>query len=123
VETPADEKASVPSSPNVGLSALLIGTNGGRALRVIDSVTAIVSGILDANKALEDSKLIDKVCFDTLQIVELYETVAVQALWAQVGTIPKGIQVQSLRRSYISIVHHAERLRGGIIGRVWVHQM
>ena len=82
VETPADEKASVPSSPNVGLSALLIGTNGGRALRVIDSVTAIVSGILDANKALEDSKLIDKVCFDTLQIVELYETVAVQALYA-----------------------------------------
>jgi len=50
-------------------------------------------------------------------------SVAVQALWAQVGTIPKGIQVQSLRRSYISIVHHAERLRGGIIGRVWVHQM
>jgi hypothetical protein len=82
VETPADENALVPPSPNVGLSALLLGTNGGRALRVIDSVTAIVSGILDANRALEDSKLIAKACFDTLHIVELYETVAVQALYA-----------------------------------------
>lgn len=67
---------------STGLSALLIGTNGGRALRVIDSVTAIVEGILDANKALDAAKLLEKVCFDTLHFVELYETVAAQALYS-----------------------------------------
>jgi pimeloyl-ACP methyl ester carboxylesterase/tetratricopeptide (TPR) repeat protein len=74
--------ASGANAASVGLSALLIGTNGGRALRVIDSVTAIVTGILDANKALEAANLIDRVCFDTLHIVELFETVATQAVYA-----------------------------------------
>ena len=80
-DTPRAGDSGAKAAP-VGLSALLLGTNGGRALRVIDSVTAIVTGILDANKALASANLINNVCFDTLHIVELFETVATQAFYA-----------------------------------------
>jgi pimeloyl-ACP methyl ester carboxylesterase len=81
-EKPA-EREKTGASPSAGLSALLIGTGGGiRPLRIADSVSAIVAGILDANRALEAEKLIDRVCFDTLHLVELFETVAAQALYA-----------------------------------------
>lgn len=80
VEKPAEPEPA-KTLPSTGLSTLLLGTAGGRPLRIVDSVNAIVSGILDANKALEAEKLIDKVCFDTLHIVELFETVAAQALY------------------------------------------
>jgi pimeloyl-ACP methyl ester carboxylesterase len=73
-------ETNIPSS--TGLAVLLLGTNGGHALRVTDSVAALVLGVLDANRALGAERQTARICFDALNIVELYEVVATQALYA-----------------------------------------
>jgi Uncharacterized protein conserved in bacteria len=60
-------------------STLLLGTYGGNALSIGASLTALVQGTINANEALRSQGLWDKVRIDEVQIVELYEDVALEA--------------------------------------------
>jgi CHAT domain-containing protein/pimeloyl-ACP methyl ester carboxylesterase len=68
--------------PPPGLSFLLIGTGGGNALRVAESVRAIVRGVLEANQALITDDRRPGALLSEIQIVELYESTAARALYA-----------------------------------------
>jgi CHAT domain-containing protein len=62
-----------------GFSTLLLGTYGGNALSIEASLSAIVQGVIQANEALRSQGLWDKVRINEMQIVELYEDVALEA--------------------------------------------
>lgn len=64
---------------SAAFSALLVGTYGGNALSVDSAVSAIIQGAIQANQALRARKLWERVRIDEVQIVELYEDVAIQA--------------------------------------------
>jgi tetratricopeptide (TPR) repeat protein/pimeloyl-ACP methyl ester carboxylesterase len=67
---------------SAAFSALLIGTFGGNALSVEASLNAIVQGAMQANQALYAQGLWDQVRIDELEIVDLYEDVALEAMRA-----------------------------------------
>lgn len=67
---------------SAAFSSLLIGTYGGHALSIKDAVSAIIQGTLHANEILRERGLKDHVWIDRLQLVELYEDVAIEALHA-----------------------------------------
>ncbi|MBA3322042.1 MAG: hypothetical protein H0T45_11440, partial [Pyrinomonadaceae bacterium] len=69
---------------SAAFSTLLIGTYGGNALSVRRSVEAIMQGTIRANQMLRAQKLWDRVRIDQIQIVELYQDVAAQAVHAAV---------------------------------------
>ncbi|MET0646029.1 MAG: CHAT domain-containing protein [Pyrinomonadaceae bacterium] len=69
---------------SAGFSSLLLGTYGGNALDIGTSVAAIVEGAIQANLALRAQGLWDEVRVDEVQIVELYEDVAIEAVHAAV---------------------------------------
>ena len=64
---------------SLGISALLLGTYGGNALSVRDSVEAIADGVVQANHALRAQQLWDRVRIETVEFIELYEDLAIQA--------------------------------------------
>lgn len=64
---------------SAGFSTLLLGTYAGNALSIEGSLSAIVQGIIQANEALRSQGLWDKVRIDKLQVVELYEDMALEA--------------------------------------------
>lgn len=61
------------------IASLLIGT-GGHALPVTEAVTALVRGVLKANVALHANGSANPVTFDRLELIELYEDRAIQAM-------------------------------------------
>lgn len=63
----------------LGISALLLGTYGGNALSVRDSVEAVVEGVARANLELRNNKLYDRVRIEYVEFIELYEDLAIQA--------------------------------------------
>lgn len=67
---------------SAAVSAVLVGSGGGNALTPIEAVGAIVGGILEANRTLREKKLWDRVRIDALEIIELYEDVAVEIIGA-----------------------------------------
>ncbi|CAN5457234.1 hypothetical protein BH18ACI2_BH18ACI2_10110 [soil metagenome] len=67
---------------SAAFSALLLGTYGGNALSVDSSVAAIIQGAIQANHALRARKLWERVQIDEVQIVELYEDIAIEAVRA-----------------------------------------
>jgi tetratricopeptide (TPR) repeat protein len=67
---------------SAAFSSLLIGTYGGNALRVKESVAAIVQGAINANRLLYLQNMWDRVRIDRIELVELYEDVAIQAVRA-----------------------------------------
>lgn len=67
---------------SAALSTLLIGTYGGRALTVSESVEAILTGVVNANHILQAQGMWDKVRIDKVELVEIYEDVAIQAIHA-----------------------------------------
>lgn len=64
---------------SAAFSTLLLGTFGGNALSIEASLTAIVQGVLRVNESLQSQGLWDKVRVDEVEVVELYEDVALQA--------------------------------------------
>lgn len=71
--------AAAKSWVAVGFSTLLLGTYGGNSLSIEASLSAIVQGIIQANEALRSQGLWDQVRIDEVQVVELYEDVALEA--------------------------------------------
>lgn len=82
LEQSAQEKTPPAKAKPVSaaFSSLLIGTYGGHALTIKDAVGAIVQGALHANEILRERGLKDRVWIDSVQLVELYEDVAIEAL-------------------------------------------
>ncbi len=67
---------------SAAFSSLLMGTYGGNALKVKASVAAIVQGAINANRILYLQNMWDRVRIDKIELVELYEDVAIQAVRA-----------------------------------------
>ncbi len=66
---------------SAGFSSILIGTGGGRSsISVEDSVDAIVRGAMEANRILRAQGFWNRVRIDEVELVELYESSAIQAV-------------------------------------------
>jgi hypothetical protein len=64
---------------SVGISSVLLGTYGGNALSVRNSIAAILDGIVQANRTLRSAIPSGQVRIDQVEFVELYEDLAIQA--------------------------------------------
>lgn len=83
VDVLEQRKTNPQSGPaSAAFSSLLIGTYGGNALSVKQSVTAILEGATQANRILREQELWNDVRIDHIELVELYEDVAIQAIHA-----------------------------------------
>jgi CHAT domain-containing protein len=111
VAKPAGTGEAGPWRPAT-ISAVLLGTGGGRPISIEESVTAIVEGVLQANRALRDQGFWDRVRIDGVEIVELYEAVAIQAAHAARGLAS---QLRSRLREHerIEAATALSRLPGG----------
>lgn len=67
---------------SAAISTLLIGTYGNNSLKVKDSVCAIISGVAQANRALQRQGLWNRVRIDQIELIELYEDCAIEAIHA-----------------------------------------
>lgn len=66
------------SSKNIGISTVIIGSgNGGMAL--IDCIQAMLEGVLNTNHALRNLLKEDSIAIDKIEIIELWEDVAIHA--------------------------------------------
>jgi tetratricopeptide (TPR) repeat protein len=75
-----EEGAAAPASmQEIGLTALLVGTNAG-GVRVVDSVMALVEAAAQANQALEAAEIGVRIA--RLELLELWEDRALQAVEA-----------------------------------------
>ncbi len=69
--------AELPVAAN--FSSLLVGSDGGALGSLADFIYAIVRSALDANRALRDAGVFDKVRIERIEFVELYEDMAIRA--------------------------------------------
>lgn len=97
---------------SAALSVLLIGTGGGNALSVSDSVSAIIDGVLEANRTLRAQNLWNQVRIDGLEFVELFEDVAVQAISAA-HLLARRQKVRSAETQGIVVERFLTTLEGG----------
>lgn len=67
---------------SAAFSSLLIGSYGGNALRMKDSVSAIIQGALQANRILQEQGLWAKVRIDRIELIEIYEDCAIESVHA-----------------------------------------
>lgn len=65
---------------SAGFSSLLLGSYSSGQVTVQSSVSAIIQGALLANKSLQAQGLWDKVRIDAVEIIELYEDIATEAI-------------------------------------------
>ena len=78
------------------VSCLLVGTGAG-ALRVRDSIEAMLRGALAANRKLEAAELDHKVLIDRIEILEVYEDVALGAARDLAAVLDSAVLGPSLR--------------------------
>ncbi|MFN0085837.1 MAG: CHAT domain-containing protein [Blastocatellia bacterium] len=67
---------------SAAFSSLLIGSYGGNALRMKDSISALIQGAMQANRILQEQGLWSKVRIDHLEVVEIYEDCAIESIHA-----------------------------------------
>ncbi len=79
-------------------SCLLVGTGAG-ALRLRDSIEAMLRGALAANRKLEAAELDQKVLIDRIEILEVYEDVALSAARELGDVLDSAVLGPSLRWS------------------------
>jgi hypothetical protein len=65
---------------DLGISPLLLGTYGGNALTVRESVAAVVDGVVQANLSLRERGLAKDVRVDRVQFIDIYKDLALEAL-------------------------------------------
>ena len=70
---------------SLGITSLLLGTYGGSALTVRESIQAVLEGVVQANLALRSQELWSRVRIDTVEFIELYEDLAIQAAHELLG--------------------------------------
>jgi tetratricopeptide (TPR) repeat protein len=77
------ETAEANTAPTgVGVSSVLVGTDGGAFAGVTDSIHSIIRGAIDVNRALADAQLADRVWIGKVEFVELHEDIAIRAAQA-----------------------------------------
>ncbi|MCB0106839.1 MAG: hypothetical protein KDE53_13045, partial [Caldilineaceae bacterium] len=75
-----EAETNAPPGPlSVQMSSLLIGRRGGRSLSIESAITAITTGVIEANRLLRDNKLSDAVRLTEIQFVEIHEDFAIRA--------------------------------------------
>ncbi len=77
----ADDDGAPPAPLSVGIAPVLVGTSGISGLSIESSVEAIVKGVEAANDRLRERELLDQVRVDRIQIVELFEDIAIEAAY------------------------------------------
>ncbi len=85
VHTENQASGSSSGTEQLGISSLLVGAYGGNALSIEESIRAILLGIGRANNRLREMRqgkgpLSQRIVINKLELVELYEDVATQAL-------------------------------------------
>jgi len=119
------EKRRAQSGPeeriSVGVSIVLIGTNGQSGLSIDDAVVAITAGVVDANRLLADTSLSGAVHIDRLQFVDLYEDVAIETLHAAHRMIGdparEGVTATLFGSEPVSVARYLRKLEGGRSGQ------
>ena len=96
-DLPAPENPQPQGGPRrARASCLLIGTGAG-ALRLRDSIEAMLRGALAANRKLEAAELDHKVLIDRIEILEVYEDVALSAARELAAVLDSAVLGASLR--------------------------
>lgn len=67
---------------SAAFSAVLIGTNGGNAISIEESIAAVMRGIVDANRTLRRQDEWEYVRIDAVEFIELYEVRAIECVYA-----------------------------------------
>ena len=75
-------KAEGATNLRLGLTCVMVGTNGINGLNAADSMAAIVSGVFAANRLLRQRDLFRQVRIEEVQFIELYEDLAIEAAHA-----------------------------------------
>jgi hypothetical protein len=109
-EQPVDRRRRKYRS--AAFSSLLIGTYGGSALRVREAVAAIVQGAVNANRILYLQNMWDRVRIDKIELVELYEDVAIQAV-REVHALSKDQSSEFAQEVMVKVEPGAIRSVGG----------
>lgn len=100
---------------SAAFSSLLIGTGGGlRSISVEESVTAVVRGAMEANRVLRSQGFWERVRIDGVELVELYESVAIQAVRAA-RRLVSYLQIDPSENERLEVVPRIRRVEGGKI--------
>lgn len=67
---------------SAAISTVLLGTNGGNAISIEESIAAILRGVLDANRSLRRQDQWKAVRIDAIEFVELFEQRAIESVYA-----------------------------------------
>jgi hypothetical protein len=97
---------------SAAVSALLLGTGGGRPISAQDSVAAVVRGILRANRSLKNQGMWERVRIDEIEFVEMYQSVAIQAAHA-VLELHNSPRVALEKDEWLEPARHLRTLSGG----------
>ncbi len=124
VETSTTSATSEPPAPpstpqprrSAAFSALLIGVRGGRALTIENSVAAIVTGALQANRVLAAQKLLGQVCVDAVEFIEIYEEYAIRAAHA-VRNLNQYLRLPLAEDEGLALEQYLHRGEGGFAGQ------
>ena len=108
----AEAPGGVPGWRSLGISTLLIGSDGGGAIGLTDSIRSLVRGVLDANRRLRATKMWEKVRIDRLEFIELFEETAVKAAHV-VNALPKALEQELARSEEIVNKEQLEVQQGG----------
>lgn len=114
LEAPPAAGQQQPWRP-AALSALLIGTRGGRALTIEGSITAIVTGVMLANRVLRDCNLLDQVQISEIEFIEIYEELAIRAAHA-VRRIEQFLRLARSANEQLDVERYLVRGEGGFAG-------
>lgn len=113
--TEVERETAMPLS--VGVATVLIGTAGLSGLTIESSVAAIVKGMVAANRHLDERGLIDRVRIEQVQIMEMYEDVAIEAA-RTVADLQSDIQRTGARQlGRIEVASHLRLTEGGRPGQ------
>lgn len=84
-QTSKDPASWLPAA----FSAVLIGTNGGNAITIEESITAIIRGTVDANRTLRRHDQWKYVRINAIELIELYEVRAVESVYAAQSAVER----------------------------------
>jgi CHAT domain-containing protein len=109
-QTQAPQKGPLAAN----FSTVLMGTYGQGSVR--DSLSAVVHGVLDANRQLRDQQLENRVCVEKIEIIETYRDVAAQAAH-ELLTLAERLNGDAASGALIAVEPRVVVREGGCISR------
>ena len=101
---------------SAAFSALLIGTRGAQALSIASAIAATVTGALMANRVLAERKLIDRVCVDAVEFIEIYGDLAIRAAHA-VTKVEQYLRISRTPNEKLDLANYLKHGEGGYTGQ------